>query len=484
MILRYTIKRLFLTFLVTAALVIAGAGTALCKEVTRQEAVAAADLWYVMEINDEHNKMDAAERAARLADIDSREVFYLVSEEDLLDRPPKEGRIFGYVVTYNPTGYVVVSGEDRIEPILVFDIDSPFTWELPRAGFMRLYLERALLARWNHLEERLARKASVPVHRNWSYLRSRLREHASPETVAHKPPNGPRSVFVKWETPLWGQGEFYNETVLAVHGYQWPYLPTGCVATAMAIKMRYHEWPPKGVGSHGYDDDEGFVQHDNHYANFGAQNYWWSAMPMENILAHNPDIANTMYHCGVAVEMDYEVDGSGAETADAAEAMEDHFLYRDHQWNFLIHEPDMQVSILGGIPVQIAGEASQGAKGRHSMIACGYRDTTSPHYYINLGWGGTNNGWYNLDDVSPSHHFIIDGSAPYCQPMGWIYVSTTGSPTGAGTLRDPLQFVAAANAVVPDYGQIWLEAGVHTCGPITFKKKMELKNYHGQVMLQ
>ena len=204
-------------------------------------------------------------------------------------------------------------------------------------------------------------------------------------------------------------------------------------------------------------------------------------MPMENILAHNPDIANLMYHCGVSLELNYEANSTGGNTADAEGAMEDHFRYKDCEYNTSDHEADAIQSILGGLPVQMGGESNT-TKGKHGVVACGYRDTSSTHFYINCGWGGVDNGWYNLGDVS-GNQYTITKSLPFCQPTGWYYVSTTGSPSGTGTLRNPLIFVFQANNAVPEGGQIWLEAGAHACGPITFDKRMKIQNYHGQAVL-
>ena len=78
-----------LLLLIFLALGVTNAFSAL---VNKDEAVAVADLWYAMEINSEHTKMDPAEKAARLADIRSRQVLYLVSTEDLVERPPRDGK--------------------------------------------------------------------------------------------------------------------------------------------------------------------------------------------------------------------------------------------------------------------------------------------------------------------------------------------------------------------------------------------------------
>jgi hypothetical protein len=86
---------------------------------------------------------------------------------------------------------------------------------------------------------------------------------------------------------------------------------TGCVATAMAQIMKYWEHPKKGRGSHSYESSYGELT-----ADFGNTTYDWANMPNDlGILSSNTQInavATLMYHCGVAVNMNYGTSASGA----------------------------------------------------------------------------------------------------------------------------------------------------------------------------
>jgi hypothetical protein len=104
----------------------------------------------------------------------------------------------------------------------------------------------------------------------------------------------------------WDQGAFYNDSC--------PYdntakkrVPVGCVATAMAQTMKYWGYPSKGVSSTSYTHATyGLLK-----ANFGNTTYNWLAMP-NKVTAPNSEVARLMYHCGVALNMNYGPDGSGA----------------------------------------------------------------------------------------------------------------------------------------------------------------------------
>ena len=216
-------KTTLLLVLLVLGLATAGAAEAFGALVTEREAVAVADLWYAMELNAEHTRMDPAERLRRIAEVGKRKVLYLVSAEELRRTPPGrgEGPVLAYIVQYEPDGFVVVSGEDRIDPVLVFDACGRFRFDRPGRNFLRRYLAVALVGRWEALQERLAGGEAVPVHAAWSRLRSRLAGRVDLQRAAF--PNGggdrgERGVYVLLDTPLWDQDWPYNETVTAHNG--------------------------------------------------------------------------------------------------------------------------------------------------------------------------------------------------------------------------------------------------------------------------
>lgn len=455
------------------------ASNAIAEKVGRAEAVAVADFWYAAEINADHTKLDAEEKAERLANLRQRKLLYYDSENELSGTRPEKGKkeIFAYIVKYEPSGYVVVSAEDRIRPVLVFDVKSPFRFDQPSRNFMPFYLETTLQGQWKALREQIDKGNNPPVHQSWTKLRSMVARCRDVENAIYgEGRSGSRAYYVLWDTALWGQSDPYNDTAKINNGFN--DVPTGCVATAMAIKMRYHEWPNTGVGSHSYNDEEGSIRY-THSVNFGAQTYDWSAMPTESLDPFHsyPDVADLMYHCGVSVEMDYELGGSSAATSDTPLAMINHFNYRGFIWNTSSHETDLINSMLGGIPSLMRWPG-------HAMVADGYRDTGGPFFHVNLGWNGGSNGWYNLDDVL-GHE--IAGTGPYGQPMNWIYVSVHHTGTETGLLRLPFNTIGEGYTYTPVGGKLWIRGGTYTGPgnePITLTKAMEIKAYNGTVVIE
>lgn len=204
----------------------------------------------------------------------------------------------------------------------------------------------------------------------------------------------------------WDQGSPYNSMC---PGSGWSQCPTGCVATAMAQVMKYWSYPTKGCGSHSY-----VCSYNNQTlsANFGNTTYNWSSMP-NNVTSSNTAVATLMFHCGVAVEMNYSTSGSGAPTLDptgnnypsAEAAFKCYFGYNstlkgkrkdgfdENEWiNMLKTELD------AGRPVMYSGFDEDLTDG-HAFVCDGYNN--SNYFHFNWGWSGSNDGYFAVSSLNP-----------------------------------------------------------------------------------
>ena len=467
-------------------------------KVERDEAIAIADLWYAMEVNSDYVKIHKSEKAEMLKRVQNRQVLYLASKDELRETPPDKEEVLAYVVKYDPTGFVVVTADDRMEPIIVFDALSEFRWDSPERNFLRYFLGKEIPGRKECLEKKEAGGYRVEEHPSWQKLRSKLKQvldlkDANFETLGGSDLPSGGSVYLLHVTPPWDQCLFYNETVLAIHNNAFNDIPTGCVATAMAIKMRFHEWPPTGSGGqHSYDDTEGTVRHNGHSVNYSNQTYNWSVMPMASLTALNADVEDLMYHCGVAVNMNYGQgclnvgSGSSAFLPGVAAAMNDHFRYKRSTVEYFSHAEAAMRSIRGGLPV-VMGDTV------HAVVADGYRDDTPPLYFhINAGASGACNNWYNLthfpNDPNSCSTGAIVVSIPYSSPENYYYVDGIWRPLPDGSILDPFEYVSQGVAAVPSGGHLWIKAGTYRKEknlfgdydvPITFTKSMTIRSYEG-----
>ena len=121
-------------------------------------------------------------------------------------------------------GFVIVSGDDAVRPILAYSFEEDFP-----QGTLPPNLQEWL----KHVRREIndaRRNGLLPdasVTRTWSDLRV-------------------GNAVVELETARWNQEEPYNQLCPTYSGRK---TYTGCTATALAIAMRYHQWPGRGVGT-------------------------------------------------------------------------------------------------------------------------------------------------------------------------------------------------------------------------------------------
>lgn len=285
-----------------------------------------------------------------------------------------------YVYEGSRGGYVVVAGDDVSAPILGYSLSGRFP-----AG-------------------------DIPVS-----LKSLLDWHAS--VIEYARAQGWTSEDSGWETDLasdnertvietarWGQDAPFNNLVPDKNGRK---CPSGCVATAMAIIMRHHQYPEHGTGElPGYDLDVNSImpQYARHIDGHSlGHTYDWSLMPMRYVKGQYSEeeaaqVAQLMYDLGVMSQMDYQPEGSGA-TSDSPLGLIKYFGY-DKQMRYLMRESYdterwerlIRQDINEGLPVFYGGFSFDGG---HAFVVDGYE---GEYFRLNYGWEGTSD-FYRL---SPS----------------------------------------------------------------------------------
>jgi len=285
-----------------------------------------------------------------------------------------------YFINYANGNYAIVSAEDNFYPVLAYS-DEGLTNinNLPPAFYY--WLENYSVQIEQIREAKIAYPENVQL---WQSLiegsyRNAFRTERSVRPLV---------------TTLWDQGWPYNALCPVDAQGSGGHVYAGCVATAMGMVMKYWNHPQTGVGSESYYCPGYGYQS----ANFGNTTYLWDQMydtagatPAEYL-----PIATLLYHCGVAVHMAYSVEGSGAQSTDAAVAFVDHFRYpnaqyvmknsyTDANWNNLLTS-----QIDNGIPVYYSGYDP--VEGGHAFVMDGY--DTANHFHFNFGWSGSGNGYF------------------------------------------------------------------------------------------
>ena len=359
------------------------------------------------------------------------------------------------------TGFVMVSGDDAIKPILAWSNEASFDYGhiSPEAKYwIEGYQEQinAVIA------ENYPAQAGTPEQ--WSALQT-ARKNVAARTTAVSP----------MLTTKWDQGTFYNSSCP-------PMTYTGCVATSMAQILKYHNWPTVGCGSHTYTP-AGFLSRNS---NFGNTTYPWTAMP-NTVAATNMPVANLMKDCGTAVDMKYGTSESGAYTLIdqspvllcSEYALKTFFRYkrtlhgvmRDGNSTYAPISTAAWVSMLkaemnAGRPVLYSG---QGTSGGHAWVCDGY--DASNNFHMNWGWSGSGpDGYYSVDNLAPPVLGAGGGGGAFNAQQGVIIgIEPDSFPNTTGTLKMLAHVNIAANSPFPYHNPFTVVTKIGNGGTTTFK---------------
>jgi hypothetical protein len=305
------------------------------------------------------------------------------SEEFIIDR---NGVPMYYVLNVSDhRGWVAVSADDRTVPVICYALEGSFG-EVPVPEnftfWMKNYENQIAFAIEKNIPQP-AKSADL-----WMYYCNPNFELAK-NTLAVSPLLG---------SIAWDQGCYYNAQCPVDGSGDCNHVWTGCIATAMAQIMKYHAYPTHGYLSHSYTH----ATYGTLSANFGTATYGWASMP-NSVTSSNTEVAEIMKHCGVSVDMNYDVSGSGAYCSDVEYALKTYFIYAasyaikgaysDADWNALL-KGDLDLSR----PILYAG---QDPSGGHAFVCDGYQGSSNDYFHFNWGWSGYYNSYNYLDNLIP-----------------------------------------------------------------------------------
>lgn len=306
-----------------------------------------------------------------------------------------------YIYNLGNDAFVIVSGDDIAEPVLAYGYEGSFRTDgMPEhvLSWLRTYAEEMSYAA----------------------------EHVSRKVIAAAPAKDssyPRQVnpIMKYnETPIqWDQNSPFNDQCPNYRGSR---SVAGCVATALGQIMYYHRYPESGKGNKVYITDTYQISQEYNFAN--------ATFNFDNMLPHyysrqyteeqGAAVADFTHAIGVAVEMDYAPEGSGAKSLDVGAAVVKYFGYdknihyamRDYftleEWQEMLKK-----EISEGRPVCYAGTSTSIG---HQFVFEGY--DANNYFYINWGWAGMSDGYFRLSALMPSSLGTGGGTA---SSGGFIY---------------------------------------------------------------
>ncbi len=292
-----------------------------------------------------------------------------------------------YVFNNPDGGWMIISADDRISPVLAYSDNGQFhSTDMPEN-----------LEWWIDGVER-----SVDDIRKSDFKATAQVQAAWKSQTVMDGATG-RKVL---ETANWDQEEPYNMLCPVAKGENERSL-VGCVAVAAAIVMRYNKWPAHGKGVVG-----GYTTSGGTYIpaySLNSHTYNWNDMPLSDCPTHLSDwtedqliqVAQLLHDCGVMSFMDYSANFSGSYEVYAKDGLVKNMSYSSESIRFLFksnYDADKWLAVMKKeidenrvILYRGESETNEG----HAFVCDGYDDGGKLHF--NWGWGGRSNGFFAVD---------------------------------------------------------------------------------------
>ena len=329
----------------------------------------------------------------------------------------KNGQALYYIINMSPEGWVLVSAQDGVKPLLGYNPEGKYINDPQMTN----------VAEWMDYYSRQITDA--------------IQDNDKSITDWDKPSRPVRTRASNKIDPIikvnWNQGYPYN-VFCPQDGGKSTYV--GCVAVGMAQAMSVARWPLRPNGTFSYNHSK--------YGTISIDYSLEDPYDWDKIINGDDNkvwVAHLLYHCGVSVAMDYGLDGSGSLTPRVAKALTRNFSYSSNTVSYISkdsYQGDWTELLLdelrAGRAIVYAGIDSQRSSG-HCFNIDGYDGAL---FHVNWGWGGANNGYFPIDglrdvkqnmDYDAGHEVVIGIKKPSDAPMD-IILSTTelqaGLPSG------------------------------------------------------
>lgn len=331
-----------------------------------------------------------------------------------------DGTPLFHLVALDGGGFVILSADDGVEPVLAFSDKGTFSPSEDNA--LWVLLQRDLPLRTGLLKRVKQSAKGINTTNLHQTAWRRLLSDSNGRKYASKTTGEISDLRI---APLlkteWGQttDDGYEETPNLYNLYTPENAPCGCVATAGAQIMRFFQWPtgslPRRTFVCAY---ETFWDMTPLMLKTYGGPYVWASMP-DRPAAATPQqsqreaIAKLVYDVGVSCMMVYSQDGSGTGLYMLADRLTDYFQYAQAKGYCIesgtFSESVIQRTVLANLdarlPVALGITAPSGYG--HAVVADGYGYIGSTRYvHINIGYDGDANAWYNLPDLS----FSLNGA--------------------------------------------------------------------------
>ncbi|MBL7178005.1 MAG: C10 family peptidase [Desulfobacteraceae bacterium] len=375
----------------------------------------------------------------------------------------KQAQPLAYVITLAPKGYIVVSPDTDIRPVIAYSVDGEFPFEERRDNVL------LHLVLWD-MQNRLG---ALPILSEDYKQKNRIawEDYLAGDEIWVKK----LSAAQQWGphvTTTWGQFSPYNK-----------YCPidpetgnrsiVGCAATATAQIINYWTYP----SSVSFDENDRYetntrgIKVDEDYDLYDFPSFEELNQILSNIdYSNENDISALNFAVGISVEMDYTSSLSAASLfgKDLTEkfSYSSAANYYSSDYGFYdVLENDMKGERPAWLHVYTEGSELAG----HAIVADGYKETGE--YHVNYGWSGYCDGWYFLPEGLPEGYDAILRGVLKIYPYisnNVLYVDAGATSSGDGdswanafsTIREAVNFSFPGDEIWVKMGTYLLESAI------------------------
>jgi hypothetical protein len=349
----------------------------------------------------------------KLISLQKSAVYSLTDKENRFSDP--EGNSLFYVFELSPTGYIVVSADNELPPVIAYSFTDNAGSMDEKGNILIRLLKTDLSYRLKNIQK-LPQEIIQDRRTEWEVL---IAATGIKNPLQQWPPEGTTSTG-GWLETNWTQDGIYDDMcpmdpVTNQRSY------AGCPATAMAQILNYY----KTTNGTQFTDD------DDYYHQYAGRNYWidddyidrdFPSFPELNAhldtvaqcysgngILKNRGKAALTFACGVAAHQVYTSQGSGTFGVSQAEEA---YLRFGFSGNTFFEGTDttlydtLSQNMMDARPAHLA-IVDPGWTSGHNVVVDGYN--TDEYYHLNFGWGGVYNGWYLLPDEIPYGLTVIEG---------------------------------------------------------------------------
>lgn len=363
--------------------------------------------------------------SATVAEVDSKEAFTvavnffksmdheIILKPDAIGLSDRQGdKKLAYVFRSDGLGFIVVAADKRLDPVIFFSTTGQFGYEGPLVQILQADLSKRL-ANQHMVSETDSRK----IADEWQRYSANMVER---RMLEYWPPAGSTTTG-GWTETAWNQNYPYN-VYCPIHLATGQRTLVGCPATAIGQILHYHrDLNTTHFGTpdryyHNFNQffwiDDAWETYD--FLSFETLNGYLDNIEdkmLEYVPLDNSDKAALSLAAAFASRTVFSPSVSGTFGVNQAfDAFQKFGFTESVLLNHSFSNDEIRQKMIENIqaanPVLLAVVDPNWQSG-HNVVCDGYRD--DDFFRLNMGWGGSLDGWYKLPEQFPYNLTVFEG---------------------------------------------------------------------------